>query len=96
MPAFNERSTVVAAIPGALDAERPAAGREPIVVDHASNGDTRELLGEPEIAARVLRAGERIRERRSSTRPAVVTLGKKLTAFDGVRALRTLIRCRGM
>ena len=74
--AFNERSTVEAAIPGALDAELSVAGREPIVVDHGSNDGTRELLREPEIAARVLRAGERIRERRSPTRPAVGTPGR--------------------
>ena len=96
MLAYNERSTVEAAIPGALDAELPVAGREPIVVDHGSNDDTRELLREPEIAARVLRAGERIHEVPISYKARGRDAGKKLTAFDGVRVLRTLVRCRVM
>ena len=49
---------------------------------------------EPEIAARVLRAGERIHEVPISYRARGREAGKKLTAFDGVRVLRTLIRCR--
>ena len=49
---------------------------------------------EPEIAARVLRAGERIHEVPISYRARGREAGKKLTAFDGVRVLRTLVRCR--
>ena len=49
---------------------------------------------EPEIAARVLRAGERIHEVPISYRARSRSAGKKLTAFDGLRVLRTLVRCR--
>ena len=49
---------------------------------------------EPEIAARVLRAGERIHEVPISYKARGREEGKKLTAFDGLRVLRTLIRCR--
>jgi glycosyltransferase involved in cell wall biosynthesis len=49
---------------------------------------------EPEIAARVLRAGERIHEVPIHYRARGRDAGKKLTAFDGVRVLRTLVRCR--
>jgi glycosyltransferase involved in cell wall biosynthesis len=49
---------------------------------------------EPEIAARVLRAGERIHEVPISYRARGREAGKKLTAVDGLRVLRTLIRCR--
>ena len=49
---------------------------------------------EPEIAARVLRAGERIHEVPISYRARWREAGKKLTAFDGLRVLRTLVRCR--
>ena len=49
---------------------------------------------EPEIAARVLRAGERIYEVPISYRARSRAEGKKLTAVDGLRVLRTLIRCR--
>jgi glycosyltransferase involved in cell wall biosynthesis len=49
---------------------------------------------EPEIAARVLRAGERIHEVPISYRARGREAGKKLTAFDGIRVLRTLVRCR--
>jgi glycosyltransferase involved in cell wall biosynthesis len=49
---------------------------------------------EPEIAARVLRAGERIYEVPITYRARSRAQGKKLTALDGVRVLRTLIRCR--
>ena len=51
---------------------------------------------EPEIAARVLRAGERIHEVPISYRARGREAGKKLTAFDGIRVLRTLVRCRVM
>jgi len=51
---------------------------------------------EPEIAARVLRAGERIHEVPISYKARGRDAGKKLTAFDGVRVLRTLVRCRVM
>jgi len=49
---------------------------------------------EPEIAARVLRAGERIHEVPISYKARSREAGKKLTALDGLRVLRTLIRCR--
>jgi len=49
---------------------------------------------EPEIAARVLRAGERIHEVPISYRARSREAGKKLTTLDGLRVLRTLVRCR--
>ncbi len=49
---------------------------------------------EPEIAARVLRAGEQIYEVPISYRARSRSDGKKLTALDGLRVIRTLIRCR--
>ena len=49
---------------------------------------------EPEIAARVLRSGHRIYEVTISYRARTREEGKKLTALDGVRVLRTLLRCR--
>jgi glycosyltransferase involved in cell wall biosynthesis len=49
---------------------------------------------EPEIAARVLLAGERIFEVPITYRARSRGEGKKLTALDGLRVLRTLIRCR--
>lgn len=49
---------------------------------------------EPEIAARVLRAGERIYEVPITYRARSREQGKKLTALDGFRVLRTLLRCR--
>jgi glycosyltransferase involved in cell wall biosynthesis len=49
---------------------------------------------EPEIAARVLRSGERIYEVPITYRARSREEGKKLTALDGVRVLRTLVRCR--
>jgi glycosyltransferase involved in cell wall biosynthesis len=49
---------------------------------------------EPEITARVLQAGERVYEVPVSYRARSRDEGKKLTALDGFRVLRTLIRCR--
>jgi glycosyltransferase involved in cell wall biosynthesis len=49
---------------------------------------------EPEIAARVLRLGTRIHEVPISYRARGRAEGKKLTAVDGLRVLRTLVRCR--
>ncbi len=49
---------------------------------------------EPEIAARVLRSGERIYEVPVSYTARSREAGKKLTALDGLRVLRTLLRCR--
>jgi glycosyltransferase involved in cell wall biosynthesis len=49
---------------------------------------------EPEIAARVLLSGERIYEVPIAYRARSREEGKKLTALDGLRVLRTLIRCR--
>jgi dolichol-phosphate hexosyltransferase len=49
---------------------------------------------EPEIAARVLQAGERIYEVPVSYAARSREEGKKLTALDGLRVLRTLVRCR--
>jgi glycosyltransferase involved in cell wall biosynthesis len=51
---------------------------------------------EPEIAARVLQAGERIHEVPIHYRARTREAGKKLTAFDGLRVLATLVRCRVM
>jgi glycosyltransferase involved in cell wall biosynthesis len=49
---------------------------------------------EPEIAARVLRSGERIHEVPISYKARGREAGKKLTALDGLRVVRTLVRCR--
>jgi glycosyltransferase involved in cell wall biosynthesis len=49
---------------------------------------------EPEITARLLRRGERIYEIPVTYRARSREEGKKLTAADGVRVLRTLVRCR--
>ena len=49
---------------------------------------------EPEIAARVIRSGERIYEVPISYAARSREEGKKLTAVDGLRVLRTLLRCR--
>jgi glycosyltransferase involved in cell wall biosynthesis len=49
---------------------------------------------EPEIAARVLGAGERIYEVPISYKARSRDEGKKLTSTDGLRVLRTLVRCR--
>jgi glycosyltransferase involved in cell wall biosynthesis len=49
---------------------------------------------EPEIAARLLRAGERIHEVPIAYKARGREEGKKLTALDGLRVLRTLLRCR--
>ncbi len=49
---------------------------------------------EPEIAARVLRSGERIHEVPIAYAARSREEGKKLTALDGLRVLRTLGRCR--
>ena len=49
---------------------------------------------EPEITARVVRSGERIYEVPVSYKARTRESGKKLTAVDGMRVLRTLVRCR--
>jgi glycosyltransferase involved in cell wall biosynthesis len=49
---------------------------------------------EPEIAARLLQRGERIFEVPVSYKARKTEEGKKLTWVDGVRVLRTLLRCR--
>jgi glycosyltransferase involved in cell wall biosynthesis len=49
---------------------------------------------EPEITARLLRAGIRIYEVPISYRARSRPDGKKLTSVDGFRVLRTLVRCR--
>lgn len=49
---------------------------------------------EPEITARLLRSGERIHEVPISYRARSREAGKKLTTMDGLRVLRTLLRCR--
>ena len=49
---------------------------------------------EPEIAARLLRSGERIHEVPIHYRARSRDAGKKLTSTDGLRVLRTLVRCR--
>jgi glycosyltransferase involved in cell wall biosynthesis len=49
---------------------------------------------EPEIAARVLQSGERIFEVPIGYAARSRDEGKKLTALDGLRVLRTLVRCK--
>jgi dolichol-phosphate hexosyltransferase len=49
---------------------------------------------EAEITARVIRAGVRIYEVPVVYRARTREQGKKLTAVDGLRVLRTLVRCR--
>jgi dolichol-phosphate hexosyltransferase len=49
---------------------------------------------EPEIAARLLRRGERIFEMPVQYKARRTEEGKKLTSVDGFRVLRTLLRCR--
>jgi glycosyltransferase involved in cell wall biosynthesis len=49
---------------------------------------------EAEITARLLQRGERIFERPVEYRARSNEEGKKLTARDGLRVLRTLLRCR--
>jgi glycosyltransferase involved in cell wall biosynthesis len=49
---------------------------------------------EPEIAAQVLRAGEHIHEVPIAYQARTREEGKKLTVIDGLRVLRTLVRCR--
>jgi glycosyltransferase involved in cell wall biosynthesis len=49
---------------------------------------------EPEIAARLLQRGERIFEVPVHYKARGSDQGKKLTAFDGVRVIGTLLRCR--
>ena len=49
---------------------------------------------EPEITARLLRAGERIFEVPVHYQARGSDEGKKLTAIDGVRVAATLVRCR--
>jgi glycosyltransferase involved in cell wall biosynthesis len=49
---------------------------------------------EPEIAARLLQRGERIFEVPVAYKARGSDEGKKLTALDGLRVLKTLVRCR--
>jgi dolichol-phosphate hexosyltransferase len=49
---------------------------------------------EPEIAARLLRRGERIFEMPVQYKARKTEEGKKLTSADGFRVIRTLLRCR--
>jgi dolichol-phosphate hexosyltransferase len=49
---------------------------------------------EPEITARVLQSGERIFEVPIGYAARSRAQGKKLTAVDGLRVLRTLLRCK--
>jgi dolichol-phosphate hexosyltransferase len=49
---------------------------------------------EPEIAARLLQRGERIFEVPVRYKARATEEGKKLTWVDGLRVLRTLVRCR--
>jgi hypothetical protein len=49
---------------------------------------------EPEITARLLRRGERIYELPVHYHARTTAEGKKLTAYDGVRTIATLVRCR--
>ena len=49
---------------------------------------------EPEIAARLVQRGERIYEVPVRYKARATEEGKKLTAADGFRSIRTLVRCR--
>lgn len=49
---------------------------------------------EPEITARLLQRGERVYEMPVNYRARRTEEGKKLTARDGFRVVRTLLRCR--
>jgi glycosyltransferase involved in cell wall biosynthesis len=49
---------------------------------------------EPEIAARLLQAGERVYEVPASYAARAHDEGKKLTSRDGVKVIATLLRCR--
>ena len=49
---------------------------------------------EAEITARLLQQGERIFEVPVSYKARATEEGKKLTALDGLRVVRTLLRCR--
>jgi dolichol-phosphate hexosyltransferase len=49
---------------------------------------------EPEIAATLLKRGEQIFEVPVRYKARSNAAGKKLTAYDGVRVVRTLLRCR--
>jgi glycosyltransferase involved in cell wall biosynthesis len=49
---------------------------------------------EPEITARLLQRGERIFEVPVSYKARSAEEGKKLTSMDGLRVVRTLLRCR--
>ena len=49
---------------------------------------------EPEISARLLQRGEQIYEMPVHYKARPTAAGKKLTAYDGVRVLATLLRCR--
>jgi glycosyltransferase involved in cell wall biosynthesis len=49
---------------------------------------------EPEITARLLQRGERIYEVPVRYKARATEEGKKLSSMDGLRVLRTLIRCR--
>ncbi|MDQ4040836.1 MAG: glycosyltransferase family 2 protein [Actinomycetota bacterium] len=49
---------------------------------------------EPEIAARLLQRGEEIFEVPVQYKARPSAAGKKLTSMDGLRVLRTLLRCR--
>jgi glycosyltransferase involved in cell wall biosynthesis len=49
---------------------------------------------EPEITARLLQRGERVYEIPVNYRARRTEEGKKLTAVDGLRVVRTLVRCR--
>lgn len=49
---------------------------------------------EPELTAKLLRLDYSIKEVPIAYHPRTVEEGKKMRAFDGVRAIRYLIRCR--
>jgi dolichol-phosphate hexosyltransferase len=49
---------------------------------------------EPEIAARLIQSGERIYELPVQYKARASEEGKKLTAADGLRVIRALVRCR--
>jgi len=71
-------------------------GHKAMRTDLFSSLDLRErgFAIEPEIAARLLRRHVRIFEVPVTYRARSREEGKKLTALDGLRVVRTLIRCR--
>jgi Glycosyl transferase family 2 len=91
MPVFNERATLEAAIAGALEADLPTDRTDLIVIDDGSTDGSREVLASTDWPANV---PIDIHEVPISYSARAREEGKKLEARDGLRVLRTLLRCR--